>query len=478
VPPSPTLPPPTPVSVTQAPTATLPPVTLVDPDALPMPQDTAADEPSDEAEDADFDWRPFIPADPNDHVARIRLAAAASGCGVPWEVLAAIARVESDFGRNMATSTAGAIGYGQFLPSSWDVFGQEGNAYDYRDVLPAIARYLCRHGAARDPRQAIFAYNHADWYVDQVLGLAARYDHALPTGPTQDVLDLAVGRQPTLPLRFAAGRDAQAQTRPRLSELGAVWLPIAFSGRANARTSPWDSSLTMLRGAFSLGDADKPPADTPAADNLVDMANDAWDAGLDLLGGPGAYHRWSLEDVRTYLVSGHPVVALVHARLLPGHAPDEQDVDQPILLLGLIGDRLIYSDPTFNSSLGFGLEISGADLQMAWDQATTPRRAVAFARRPAPPARDLHPSAAELVPTELAATPLATATRASTREPTAEPTSTPTEPPLDDPTPEPVANTAPDVELADTRNAASVVQLAGAIASVGVFGLAALLRRR
>ena len=40
-------------------------------------------------------------------------------CGVPWQVIAAIAKVESNFGSNMATSSAGAIGYGQFLPSSW-----------------------------------------------------------------------------------------------------------------------------------------------------------------------------------------------------------------------------------------------------------------------------------------------------------------------------------------------------------------------
>src|SRR5438270_5564868 len=88
---------------------------------------------------------------------------AATTCGVPWQVLAAIAKVESGFGQNMATSSAGAIGYGQFLPSTWAAYGNGGNPYDFHDALPAMARYLCAAGGAADLRDAIFAYNHADW---------------------------------------------------------------------------------------------------------------------------------------------------------------------------------------------------------------------------------------------------------------------------------------------------------------------------
>jgi hypothetical protein len=396
-------------------------------------------------------------------VARIKLAAAASGCGVPWEILAAIARVESDFGRNMATSSAGAIGYGQFLPSSWDAFGQQGNAYDYRDALPAIARYLCRHGVAHDPRQAIFAYNHADWYVDLVLGLASRYDHLLPSGPTQDMLDLPEGQQPSLPLHFAAGRDAEAQTRP-VSQSG-VWLPIAFSGRANARSTAWDAALAMLWGGFGLDD-------TPDLDNagLVGLANTAWDAGLDLLGGPGGSHRWTVDDVRQYLAAGHPVVALVHTRRLPGHAPDEEDVDQPILLLGLAGDRFVYSDPSFASSLGFGLEIAARDLEAAWDQASTPRRGVAFARRPEVTTLEPAPQAEP--------TPAPAPTRPPVPTPRPRPTMTPapTLMPTEEPVPTLAVPSTPDVELPDDPpSATSALQLAG---GATILGLAALLRRR
>jgi hypothetical protein len=111
---------------------------------------------------------------PAEHLDVMRQAANET-CGLPWQVIAAIAKVESDFGRNMATSSAGAIGYGQFLPSSWSAFGNGGDPYDYRDAIPAIARYLCAHGAPHDLRRAVWAYNHLDSYVDMVLSIAVRY---------------------------------------------------------------------------------------------------------------------------------------------------------------------------------------------------------------------------------------------------------------------------------------------------------------
>ncbi len=112
-------------------------------------------------------------------------------CGLPWQILAAVAKVESDFGRNMATSSAGAIGYGQFEPGTWAIYGNGGNPYDYRDTLPAMARYLCASGAPGDMRAALFAYNHAQWYVDQVLAVAIRYGYGRSSAPTNRVVELA-----------------------------------------------------------------------------------------------------------------------------------------------------------------------------------------------------------------------------------------------------------------------------------------------
>lgn len=103
------------------------------------------------------------------------IQAAAASCGLPWTVLAAVAKIESGFGRSMGTSSAGAMGYGQFLPSTWAAYGQGGNPYDYRDALPAMARYLCDNGAPQNLRAALLAYNPAAWYVDEVLAIAAEY---------------------------------------------------------------------------------------------------------------------------------------------------------------------------------------------------------------------------------------------------------------------------------------------------------------
>ncbi len=97
--------------------------------------------------------------------------------GVPWQVLAAIAKVESNFGRNMATSSAGAIGYGQFLPAMWAVFGQGGDPYDFRDALPAMARYLIHAGVHDDVAEALYAYNHSWSYVSLVLSYATAYGY-------------------------------------------------------------------------------------------------------------------------------------------------------------------------------------------------------------------------------------------------------------------------------------------------------------
>ena len=118
-----------------------------------------------------------LAAIPSEQLALMQQVAADSSCHLPWTVLAAIADTESGFGANMATSSAGAIGYGQFLPSTWALpgIGNGGNPYDYQDALPAMARYLCQAGAGQDLRGAIWAYNHADWYVAEVLQKADRY---------------------------------------------------------------------------------------------------------------------------------------------------------------------------------------------------------------------------------------------------------------------------------------------------------------
>jgi Transglycosylase SLT domain len=101
--------------------------------------------------------------------------------GVPWEVLASINKIETAFGTNLNVSSAGALGWMQFLPSSWEAFGVDANGdgrkdpYNPVDAICAAASYLKLAGAHEDLYQAIFAYNHADWYVQEVLLYARAY---------------------------------------------------------------------------------------------------------------------------------------------------------------------------------------------------------------------------------------------------------------------------------------------------------------
>jgi len=101
--------------------------------------------------------------------------------GIPWEVLASINKIETAFGTNLNVSTAGAVGWMQFLPSTWEMYGVDANGdgrkdpYNPVDAICAAANYLKASGGAGDLYNAILAYNHADWYVQEVLLYARGY---------------------------------------------------------------------------------------------------------------------------------------------------------------------------------------------------------------------------------------------------------------------------------------------------------------
>ena len=101
--------------------------------------------------------------------------------GIPWQVLAAINKVESNFGRNMGPSSAGAIGWMQFMPSTWLRWGMDADGdgvadpWNPPDAIFSAARYLAAAGGRTDLQRGIFAYNHAQWYVDEILALARLY---------------------------------------------------------------------------------------------------------------------------------------------------------------------------------------------------------------------------------------------------------------------------------------------------------------
>ncbi|WP_185844754.1 bifunctional lytic transglycosylase/C40 family peptidase [Nonomuraea sp. WAC 01424] len=107
--------------------------------------------------------------------------------GVPWSVLAAVGKAESDHGRGPApgvttgSNHAGAAGPMQFMPATWQSFGVDGNAdgikdiYDPADAIPAAASFLRHGGAPAHLNQALLRYNHDSAYVTKVLRIAESY---------------------------------------------------------------------------------------------------------------------------------------------------------------------------------------------------------------------------------------------------------------------------------------------------------------
>jgi murein DD-endopeptidase MepM/ murein hydrolase activator NlpD len=170
---------------------------------------------------------------------------AGAAYGVPWEVLAAINKIESNFGQNMGPSSAGALGWMQFIPSSWDRWGMDADGdgiadpWNPEDGVYAAARYLAAAGAQEDLSRAIFAYNHAQWYVDDVLRLAALFRESdsgfadFPFPAAADDVFLAAD----LEARLAAARRSVTRARQalpkaerRIEKLG--WRRLGLEQRA------------------------------------------------------------------------------------------------------------------------------------------------------------------------------------------------------------------------------------------------------
>jgi len=150
---------------------------------------------------------------------------AAARYGLDWAILAGIGRVECDHGRDPdpsctkegAVNSAGAGGPMQFLGSTWNQYGVDANGdgkidrWNPADAIFGAANYLRASGAPGNYRAAIFAYNHASWYVEEVERWAALY-RGPPTPPAQPAEGAGGGGQisgesPT-PVRFVAGERA------------------------------------------------------------------------------------------------------------------------------------------------------------------------------------------------------------------------------------------------------------------------------
>jgi len=195
---------------------------------------------------------------PGNYVPWLQRAAARYELGPRgFSIIAAIHYVESDFGRSnlpgvrSGTNSAGAAGPGQFLSATWQAYGVDADGDGERDIygVPdsvfATANYLRASGAPRDWHAAIFAYNHAEWYVQEVESKAEKLGGRVVCTPGEVPLlggDADLRRVETLdqprafkaiPSRFWVGGGAPEVVDSRLwADL--IWVLEAFDLRAVA----------------------------------------------------------------------------------------------------------------------------------------------------------------------------------------------------------------------------------------------------
>ncbi|MEU7140429.1 bifunctional lytic transglycosylase/C40 family peptidase [Nocardia sp. NPDC046473] len=169
--------------------------------------------------------------------------------GLDWSVLAAIGKVETDHARSTlpgvhaGENSAGAAGPMQFLRDTFDAVvarhqlpgggASPPSRYDPYDAVYAASYYLCDSGAPADLHAAIYAYNHAEWYVEGVLDQARRYRTLAPDGTGNCANPRGTGRA-ALVLAFACGQLGQ---------------PYVWGGDGPEASGGWDCS-GLTRAAY------------------------------------------------------------------------------------------------------------------------------------------------------------------------------------------------------------------------------------
>jgi murein DD-endopeptidase MepM/ murein hydrolase activator NlpD len=188
--------------------------------------------------------------------------------GVRWEVLAAINEIETDYGRNLNVSSAGAMGWMQFIPSSWKMYGVDANQdgkkdpYNPVDAIFAAARYLKAAGADKDLKKAIFAYNHADWYVDSVL-LRARMIGGLPADLVGSLSGLTQGQFPVHATARYADDLSESDAKRRVARGKNAAVPVEsnklrrginiFANPGSPVVATQDGTITKVGKSARLG---------------------------------------------------------------------------------------------------------------------------------------------------------------------------------------------------------------------------------
>jgi murein DD-endopeptidase MepM/ murein hydrolase activator NlpD len=267
---------------------------------------------------------------------------AGAAYGIPWQVLAAINKVESNWGRNMGPSSAGAIGWMQFMPSTWLRWGIDANGdgvadpWNPTDAVFSAARYLAAAGGTTDLYRGVFAYNHADWYVKEVLGLADLYggnstfafsldrmqqdlDAARAAAAHKGELVIAAEKVARRESRIVAHWQARAAKAPLLSDQLALEQRAGQAGErhdaANARIAKLRTDLAALQLKLErLQQASSSASFNPAASQQLSAPSYSEGYVFPVGGGPNdvtashTHHDYPAVDIAAPM--GAPLYAL------------------------------------------------------------------------------------------------------------------------------------------------------------------------
>jgi murein DD-endopeptidase MepM/ murein hydrolase activator NlpD len=281
---------------------------------------------------------------------------AGSAYGIPWNVLAAINKIESNFGGNMGPSSAGAVGWMQFMPSTWLRWGFDADGdgiadpWNATDAIYSAARYLAAAGGQTDIARGVFAYNHADWYVREVLDLARVYGQGTiaQTADLQELqvsLDRARARLVAANARLVARRaheselrdvskqlhaqiDAAAVLSDRLAAQRRAVLYDVGVDRAHAATEAAHTAVEEAQSALESAQQEaQTPSFAPAVGALLGAPSYASDYVFPVGGGPQlisvahTHHDYPAADIAA--PAGSPVYALAGATVVNAwHSPD------------------------------------------------------------------------------------------------------------------------------------------------------------
>jgi murein DD-endopeptidase MepM/ murein hydrolase activator NlpD len=199
--------------------------------------------------------------------------------GIPWNVLAAINKIESNFGQNMGPSSAGAIGWMQFMPSTWLRWGVDGDGdgvadpWNATDAIFSAARYLAAAGGQTDISRGVFAYNHADWYVREVLDLARVYGGG-GFAQTAALQRLQVSLDAARLQIVAANREFVAASE---RERGLRQISRRLQAKVDATALLSDRLAAQRRAVLFAAHVDQVHAATVAAQTRLEHAQAAFD---------------------------------------------------------------------------------------------------------------------------------------------------------------------------------------------------------